>query len=545
MISALILKEAFIYGAYNLKKNEKYINELNVFPVPDGDTGSNMSMTIMQAVTVVESLQDISVNSIAQAIQSGSLRGARGNSGVILSQLLRGFTNVIKNCDNITKENFCDGIISACDYAYRAVMKPKEGTILTVAKALSDKATEYRNRNISIEELLSEIVKYGDEVLLKTPDMLAILKEANVVDSGGQGLMEFMRGLLMYAKGEKIDAQINNDVQKKAEVVDIELYSKSNLKFEYCTECIINSKNKFNGNEEKKLKEYLDEIGDSIVVVSDDNCMKVHVHTNHPGKIFEKGLEFGFLSNLKVDNLKLEHNEILIKDASKIANAKKQKIENFGFVVVSSGEGITNIFKDLGAKIIIDGGQTMNPSTDDFLQAINNVNAKNIYILPNNKNVILAAKQAKDLINDKKVYVVESQNIIQGLQAMIYFTENNDPEIMYNNLIKNMNSVQSIETTYAIRDTIIDGISIKEKDYISIGDKGLLSADKDIYTSIKKAIEKTITKESEILSLYYGEDVKENEYSTLFEKLNNDFPDLEIEMHEGLQPVYYYYISIE
>lgn len=548
-IDAVKLKEAFIQAAYNLKANEDYINTLNVFPVPDGDTGSNMSMTIMQAVDSVNALSEITIENVASAIQQGSLRGARGNSGVILSQLLRGFCNRIKEEKYLTEEIFLDAIICACDAAYKAVIKPKEGTILTVARGLSDKAKELKRGKHAFNEILIELVKYGDEVLAKTPDMLPVLKEAGVVDSGGQGLMELIRGILKYSNGEEIEVNIQTNTQKRNEVVDRELYKKSTFKFEYCTECIINAKDKFTANEDEILKKFLDTIGDSIVVVKDTDCMKVHVHTNHPGLVFEKGLEFGFLSNLKVDNLKLEHNEVLIKNATQNANSiqtkNNSKKTKFEFIVVSSGEGLKKIFKDFGVNTIIEGGQTMNPSTSDFLDAIEKLNTENIFILPNNSNIIMAANQSAEIAKDKKVHVIPTKNIVQGIEALAFFTEKENVKDMVDEMKENIANVKCIQTTYAVRDTVIDGIEVKENDYISIGDDGLLASSKNMSDSIQEALLKTVSKNHEILTIYYGKDVKEKDAMKLKKDLEKIFPDLEIEIYEGSQPVYYYFFAIE
>lgn len=546
-----MIKEAFLAGVSVLTSKKEYINELNVFPVPDGDTGTNMSMTLQSAATSLNSIENDDVESICKAISNGSLRGARGNSGVIMSQILRGFTNYLKDKKDINGEILLDAIEKAKETAYKSVIKPKEGTILTVIRGLSEKSQQIKKENIPFIEKLEIIIKYGDEVLDDTPNLLPILKEAGVVDSGGMGLMTFMHGILSYLKGEDIDTVDFSSNATPNSNINIQIEQDTDIKFGYCTECIINNSKGFPNDVEEVLKKYLSEIGDSLVLVCDEELIKIHVHTNHPGLVFEKGLEYGFLSSLKVDNLKLEHREKVIKDSQKKAkeqlenNKKQEKLKNIGFVVVSNGSGLDNIFKDIGVDYILSGGQTMNPSTEDFINAVNFINAKNIFIFPNNSNIIMAAKQASDLIEDKKVYVVETKNIIQGINSLIYYNEKENINEILEDFKTSIANVKTIETTYAVRDTVIDGIEIKENNYISIGDNGLLSTNEDIDLCIIEAYNKIKSDNDSVISIYYGKDIDEEKANVLKNKLKQINDNAEISTYEGGQPVYYYYISIE
>ena len=554
MNAGIKIKEAFLAGAANVYKHKDYINELNVFPVPDGDTGTNMYMTLKSACDAVNAVESDSVEDICKAISSGSLRGARGNSGVIMSQILRGFTTYIKEAKDIDANMLLNATMKAKETAYKAVIKPKEGTILTVIAALADKSKEMIKSRDSDIEKLEKVVAYGDMMLKKTPDMLPILKEAGVVDSGGQGLMYFAHGVLSYLKGEKVDISFDQKSSKSSNI-NLKVVEDQDIKFGYCTECIINTATKFKENATEEIIKYLEGIGDSLVVVGDDEYIKIHVHTNHPGRVFEKGLEYGFLTNLKVDNLKLEHQEKVIKDAEKKAQEfaknheaerkKPVKLKEFGFIAVSSGEGLTTLFNDLGCDKVITGGQTMNPSTEDFLNAIDEVHAKRIFVLPNNSNIIMAAKQAKEIVKDKEIYVVETKNVIQGINCMIYFTECEVVDEMLAQFKESIANVKTIQTTYAIRNTVIDGIDIKENDYISLGDKGLLSTNADIIKSVVEAYDKIKEDKDTMISIYYGCDVTEKDANKLKDALSKEYSNLEINVYEGDQPVYYYYISIE
>lgn len=542
------LKNGFIAGTSLLMKNVEYINFLNVFPVPDGDTGTNMSMTLQSAVKALSDIEDCSIENVCKAISNGSLRGARGNSGVIMSQILRGFTNYIKDEEELNAKILLSALEKAKDTAYKAVVKPKEGTILTVIKGVAEKASEVLSENIDDIEKYEQVVDYGDKVLDTTPDLLPVLKEANVVDSGGKGLMVFMRGVLSYLKGEEVGEIEFSDTKVN---INVKFEEDKDIEFGYCTEFIINNSQGFKDTAEEELKEYLTSIGDSLVVVADTELIKIHVHTNHPGKAFEKGLEYGFLTNMKVDNLHIEHHEKIIKDAEKKAKEQKEnsnknvKLKNIGFISVSIGDGMTDIFKDLGVDYVIEGGQTMNPSTDDIVKAVEHVNAKNVFVFPNNGNIIMSANQARDIIKDKKVYVVPTKNIIQGVNCMIYYTEKeNIDEVMeeFNNTISN---VKSIETTYAVRNTTIDGIDIKENDFISIGDEGILATNKDICESILSAYNKIKSESDSMISIYYGKDMNEENAEALKEKLKEVNGNLDVGIYKGGQPIYYYYISVE
>lgn len=553
MGNASNLKGAFLAGASLLYKNRDYVNELNVFPVPDGDTGTNMSMTLKSACEAVNAASDDSIEEVCKAIASGSLRGARGNSGVIMSQILRGFTNHLKDAKKIDTELLLEAIQKAKDTAYKAVVKPKEGTILTVIRALAEKAEEISGSSMSGIEKLEKVVENGDEMLQKTPDMLPILKEAGVVDSGGQGLMYFAHGVLSFLKGEEVEIAFDEKSPKSTNI-NLKVVEDQDIKFGYCTECIINTATSFKANATEEIIKYLEGIGDSLVVVGDEQYIKIHVHTNHPGRVFEKGLEYGFLTNLKVDNLKLEHQEKVIKDAEKKAKqfAKQHeekkppvKLKEIGFVAVSNGDGITTFFSDLGCDKVITGGQTMNPSTEDFLNAIAEVHAKKVFVFPNNSNIIMAAKQAKDIVKDKEVYVIETKNVLQGINCMIYFTEKEKVEDMIEQFKESIRNVKTIQTTYSIRNTVIDGIDIKENDYISLGDKGLLYTNADIVNSIFGAYEKIKEDKDSVVSIYFGDSVTEKDANKIKAEFEKRYKNLEINVYEGNQPVYYYYISVE
>ncbi|MDD6135972.1 MAG: DAK2 domain-containing protein [Lachnospiraceae bacterium] len=553
MIDASLLQKAFIAGAKNLEKNKEYINELNVFPVPDGDTGSNMSLTIMAASRDVSALVNPSIEELAKTISSGSLRGARGNSGVILSQLLRGFCREIKEHKQIDVQVLADGFIRAVETAYKAVMKPKEGTILTVAKGMAEKAAFLVDSGLSLEEVCAEIIEYGDEVLAHTPDLLPVLKEAGVVDSGGQGLMEFLKGAYNGLLGiETVELPKESSGSVKSTQVSSEDIDTSHITFGYCTEFIILLEKEYNMEIEQAFKEYLMGIGDSLVVVSDDEIVKVHVHTNHPGLAFEKGLEFGQLTSMKIDNMREEHREkvIMEQDKQKAALAEAAKAlevprKDFGFVAVSVGAGFYEIFKELGVDYVIEGGQTMNPSTEDVLSAIEKVHAKTVYVLPNNKNIILAANQAADISEDSEVVVIESKTIPQGIGAMIGFSP--EMSVMDNkeSMSEAMRTVKSGQVTYAVRDTSIDGKEIKTGDYMGLDDKGISSVGTDIDQVVLDLIEQMSDDESELLSIYYGSDVSKEQADNLVAMIQEKYPDYEIEVHSGGQPIYYYILSIE
>ena len=555
VIDAQLLQKAFIAGAYNLEKNKDYINELNVFPVPDGDTGSNMSLTIMAAAREVSALENPSMDELSKTISSGSLRGARGNSGVILSQLLRGFCKEIKGKKQITVSVLADGFVRAVETAYKAVMKPKEGTILTVAKGVAEKAVELSEMDMDFETLGQEILDHGNEVLKQTPELLPVLKEAGVVDSGGQGLMEFLTGAYNGLTGKaEISKPATSGGVAKAQTMSSEEIDTSHIKYGYCTEFIIMLEKEYNAETEAKFKEFLTSIGDSLVVVSDDEIVKVHVHTNHPGLAFEKGLEYGSLTSMKIDNMREEHKEKVIheqdrKKAAEQEAAKETKKDEpkkpFGFVAVSVGEGLNDIFRDLGVDHIIEGGQTMNPSTEDVLDAISKVNAETVFVFPNNKNIILAANQAAEIEEEKKVIVIPTKTIPQGISALISFDESATAEANQAGMEDAITAVKSGQVTYAVRDTSIDGKEIKTGDYMGIDDAGIQAVGQDITEVVKDLIGAMADEDSELLSIYYGSDVEEEKADALVEAVQAAYPDFEVEAHAGGQPIYYYILSLE
>lgn len=553
-INAEMLQKMFIAGAKNLEAKKEWINELNVFPVPDGDTGTNMTLTIMSAAKEVGGITNPDMESVAKSISTGSLRGARGNSGVILSQLFRGFTREIKKVDEVDVETLSKACVKAVETAYKAVMKPKEGTILTVAKGMADKSCEMLGQSEDLVYVIDEIIKHGEYVLSQTPEMLPVLKQAGVVDSGGQGLMTVLQGAYDALLGKEIDYTLETVAPATSIVTDDIPLDEADIKFGYCTEFIVNLNKPLSDNEEKEFKDFLKSIGDSIVLVADDEIVKVHVHTNHPGQAFEKGLLFGSLSRMKVDNMREEHQERLIKNAEKLAQQQKDEEEqgkkqeprkDAGFIAVSVGEGLDEIFKGLNVDYIISGGQTMNPSTEDILNAIENINADNIYILPNNKNIILAAQQAESLVEDKNIIVIPTKTIPQGIAAMIGFIPEASVEDNKEAMIDSMSYIKTGEITYAVRDTVIDDKEIREGDIMGIGDEGILSVGQDIVETTVDMIKSMKDEDSEIVSVYYGQEVTEEDANSLADKISEELPELEVEVYSGGQPVYYYITSVE
>lgn len=549
---AQLLKVALLSGAKELEAKKEWINELNVFPVPDGDTGTNMTMTIMAAAREVAAIENPTMETIAKALSSGSLRGARGNSGVILSQLFRGFTKEIKEASEINVTILANAFTRATETAYKAVMKPKEGTILTVARGMADKAVELAIETDDIVEFLEKVIEHGDYVLSQTPEMLPVLKQAGVVDSGGQGLMQVLKGALdgVLGKGIPFDAVVAQTSQKAAPVGaardDIDT---ADIKFGYCTEFIINVEHAYDDDEELKFKAFLESIGDSIVVVSDEDVVKVHVHTNNPGLAIERALTYGSLSRMKIDNMREEHNERLEMAASAAPAQEAPKAEEprkeYGFIAVSVGEGLSEIFKGIGADYMIEGGQTMNPSTEDMINAIDKVNADVIYIFPNNKNIILAAEQAKYLVEDKQIIVVPSKTIPQGIAALISFSPEAGPEENLENMVEEMGRVHTGQITYAVRNTNIDGMEIREGDIMGIGDSGMLAVEQNVETAVLKTLERMVDEDSELISVYFGADVEEADAEALLEQIEEAYPDCEVELNNGGQPVYYYLLSVE
>lgn len=557
-IDASLCARMFLAGAKNLEAKKEWINELNVFPVPDGDTGTNMTLTIMSAAREVAALENLTMDSFARAVSSGSLRGARGNSGVILSQLLRGFTKVIRTEQEITPVILAASFQKAVETAYKAVMKPKEGTILTVARGGAERAVELleENPDIDLETMISEVIARAEEVLNQTPEMLPVLKEAGVVDSGGQGLLQVLKGAFDAFQGKEADYTIE-DVQKvpaqtvlQAQTAPVE----ADIKFGYCTEFIIMLEKEYTLDTEADFKAFLESIGDSIVVVSDDDIVKVHVHTNDPGLAIQRALTYGSLTSMKIDNMREEHHEKVIKEAERQAaqnqtaeapEAKPAELKEVGFISVSIGDGIGDIFRDLGVDYLIEGGQTMNPSTEDMLNAIEKVNAKNIFILPNNKNIILAANQAKELTEDKNIIVVPTKTVPQGITAVINYVPENSPEDNAAVMEEEIANVKTGQITYAVRDTHIEDKTIHAGDIMGVGDHSILAVGKDLLSVTVETASLMVDEETELISIYYGEDVSEEEANELHDKIEEQYPECDVELNFGGQPIYYYIISAE
>ena len=556
LIDAPMLKKLFLAGVKELESKKEWINELNVFPVPDGDTGTNMTLTMMSAAKEVMAVQNLDMETLAKAISSGSLRGARGNSGVILSQLLRGFTKEIKSVEVIDQAIIAAAFKRAVETAYKAVMKPKEGTILTVAKGMADMALEAANTGLEMEQYFRVIIERGDLVLSQTPEMLPVLKQAGVVDSGGQGLMQVMKGAFDAYLGKEVDfaaapatKAASSGTGAAANVEDL-----GEITFGYCTEFIVNLEHELEPSQVAEFKAYLESLGDSIVLVADEELVKVHVHTNDPGLAIQKGLSYGSLSRMKIDNMREEHEERLIAQASKVAAEQKAAEEEalkdqprkpYGFIAVSIGEGINEIFKELNVDYLISGGQTMNPSTEDMLNAIEKLNADTIYILPNNKNIILAAEQAARMTEDKQIVVVPAKTVPQGITALINFSPDMSPEENLEVMKEEISRVKTGEVTYAVRDTSLNGFEIHEGDIMGIGDSGILANGKDIEEVTLQMIEEMVDDESCVISIYYGQDVAANTAEALEGKIQALYPDLDVEVHTGGQPIYYYLVSVE
>ncbi len=562
-IDADLLKKMFLSGANNLDLNKEWINELNVFPVPDGDTGTNMTMTIMSAAREVEAIEHPTLENLAKAISSGSLRGARGNSGVILSQLLRGFTKAIKAQDAIDVPLAADAFQKAVETAYKAVMKPKEGTILTVAKGMADKAIELREEIDDLDEMFRQVIEHGDRVLAYTPELLPVLKEAGVVDSGGQGLMQAMKGAYSAMTGKEIKSAGGGEAvsagqpaasgsrelsEGQAGLADFD------IRFGYCTEFIVNLEKEMEDSEEQEFKKYLESIGDSIVLVADDDLVKVHVHTNDPGLAIQKALTYGSLSRMKIDNMREEHQEKLIKDAGRLAAEQKAKEEAeaakeprkpYGFVAVSVGEGMDAIFRDLGVDCLITGGQTMNPSTEDMLNAINQVNADTVFVLPNNKNIILAAQQAQSLTEDKEVIVVPTKTVPQGISAIIGFSPDRSAEENTRQMEEELSCVKTGQVTYAVRDTAIDGKEIHAGDIMGLDDHTIAAVGNEVTGTAMELLASMVDEDSELITIYYGCDLEEGDAEAFCEKVQEAYPSCDVELQNGGQPIYYYVISVE
>lgn len=552
-ISVDMLAKMFLAGAQNIEAKKEYINELNVFPVPDGDTGTNMSLTIMSAAKEVTALSGSDMKELAKAISSGSLRGARGNSGVILSQLLRGFTKAIREEKEIDVLALAAACSRARDTAYKAVMKPKEGTILTVASGIAEKAAQMAEETDDLEIFIPAVIEHAEEVLAKTPDMLPVLKEAGVVDSGGQGLLEVIKGAYDAFQGKEIDYSAITP-GAGAGVAKISTEDTADIKFGYCTEFIILTEKEFTEEDEHAFKEYLSSIGDSIVCVADDDVVKIHVHTNDPGLAIQRALTYGQLSRMKIDNMREEHQEKLIRDAEKLAQQEKEAEEArkaeeprkpMGFIAVSIGEGLNEIFRELGADYIIEGGQTMNPSTEDMLNAIDRVNADSIFILPNNKNIVLAANQAKALVKDKEIIVIPTKTVPQGITAIINFMPDADAKTNEETMLEEIKNVKSGQVTYAVRDTKIDDKEIHEGDIMGIGDQGILAVGKAVEDTTKEMLDLLVDEDSELISLYYGEEVSEEDADKFTAQIEERYPNVDVDAHFGGQPIYYYVLAVE
>ena len=560
-INSKLLSRMFLAGAKNLDSKKDWINELNVFPVPDGDTGTNMTMTIMSAAKEVSSLTEPTMAELAKAISSGSLRGARGNSGVILSQLFRGFCKVIKEYDEIDVTILCEACQKAVETAYKAVMKPKEGTILTVAKGAAEKALELSDETEDVVTFVEEVIKQAEYVLDQTPEMLPVLKQAGVVDSGGQGLVQVLKGAYDALIGKEIDYTIEG-APTGAAPAKISAETEAEIKFGYCTEFIIVLNAPMSDNEEHAYKAFLESIGDSIVVVADDEIVKTHVHTNDPGLALQKALTFGSLSKIKIDNMREEHQEKLIKDSQKLAAQQKAEEEAYeaaqadektnnmpakemGFVSVSIGEGMNEVFRGLGVDYLIEGGQTMNPSTEDMLNAIEHVNAKTVFILPNNKNIIMAANQAVDLVEDKQIIVIPTKTIPQGITALVNYIPDHSVEENKEQMMAEIENVKTGQVTYAVRDTEIDGKTIKQNDFMGIGDKSILSVGTDLRATTLEMVDAMVDEDSAIVSIYFGSDSDEDSANELAAAIEEKYPDVEVEVNDGGQPIYYYVISVE
>lgn len=547
-IDASLCAKMFLAGAKNLEAKKEWINELNVFPVPDGDTGTNMTMTIMSAAKEVAAIQDMNMEALSKAISSGSLRGARGNSGVILSQLFRGFCKVIRSEKEITAPVLAASFQKAVETAYKAVMKPKEGTILTVAKGAAEEAVSMleENPDIDLDSMIQGIIAKAEEVLAMTPEMLPVLKEAGVVDSGGQGLVQVLKGAYDGFLGKEIDYSIEGASSGESRTSGQEA-PQAEIKFGYCTEFIIMLEKEYTRESEQEFKGYLESLGDSIVVVSDEELVKVHVHTNDPGLAIQKALTYGSLTKIKIDNMREEHQEKVIREAEKKAQEQKSQEppKETGFIAVSIGVGIGEVFHDLGVDYLIEGGQTMNPSTEDMLKAIEAVNAKNIFIFPNNKNIILAANQAKSMTKDKNIIVIPTKTVPQGITAIVNYVSDKSPEENAAVMEEEISRVKTGQLTYAVRDTHIEDKVIQAGDIMGVGDHEILAVGKELEPVAKETVRLMVDDSSELISIYYGEDMKEDEAEKLRDQIEELYPDCDVELNYGGQPIYYYIISVE
>ncbi len=560
IIDAGMVKKLFLAGAKNLENNRSWVDELNVFPVPDGDTGTNMTMTLLSAVDEVVNTQSPTMADVCKAISNGSLRGARGNSGVIMSQILRGFTRSIQGYESLTLPIICDGFEKAVETAYKAVMKPKEGTILTVARGMAEKAREYRDGEMNIEEFLANIIEHGEYVLSKTPDMLPVLKEAGVVDSGGQGLILFIKGIYDCMMGKTIVTVEEKPAHEEKKAATELPLDPDDIKFGYCTEFIINLKTPLPMKEQAELKGYLDSKGDSIVMVADDEFVKIHVHTNEPGKVITKALVYGELTRMKIDNMREEHRELLglssshegtpeifLKKENEEPSMPSESAERkkYGFIAVAAGDGFKEIFESMNVDVVISGGQTMNPCTEDFMKAIDKINADNIFIFPNNSNIIMAANQARDLTENKNIIVIPTKTVPQGITSMVIFSEDQSPKANEDEINEAVSFVKTASVTYSIRDTSIDGYDIKEGNIMAVGDKGIIAVGEDVSSVAFEGVNKLIDEDSELITVYYGENFSEEDAAKLAKKLEEEHSDCDVVVNFGGQPVYYCILSVE
>lgn len=543
-IDGQLLKEMLLNAAYELENQKAYVNSLNVFPVPDGDTGTNMSATIMAAANEINNVKNVTVQSIADAAAMGSLMGARGNSGVILSQLLRGISKLLKNKKDISTKDFAVALKEGVNTAYRAVMKPTEGTILTVARESADKAIEISGNEEDFLIFMKRVYDYSVITLNRTPDMLPVLKQAGVVDAGGKGLVLIYQGMLKRLQGEIITLGADNKSFEEFENVSQSIIDVSAIEFGYCTEFFIKTK----GANPDDFKQKIIDLGDSIVVVGTDELIKVHIHTNNPGTVLDEAIKLGDLSKIKIDNMREQHRNIVQETSVDNDEADIQKsdeeLKDYGIVTVAMGDGINNIFKDLGVDVVIEGGQTMNPSTHDILEAINKINAKNVFVLPNNKNIIMAAEQAKE-ISKKNVIVIGTKSIPQGITAVITFSPDMSPEENEEQMNTAIDKVKTGQVTFAVRNTVFNDVEIKEGNILGIYNGKLIKAGEDVNDVTKQLIDSMIDENSELITVFYGNDLNEEETSDIQSYVSEKYPQCDVSFNYGGQPLYYYIVSVE
>lgn len=532
------LKEMFISGANNLQNHKDLVDKLNVFPVPDGDTGTNMSLTISYAIKELEKVQDISITSVGKSLSKGSLMGARGNSGVILSQIIRGIAKSIEEKEELDTKDFADALKNGADTAYKAVIKPIEGTILTVIRESADYAVKISKKETDIMEFLELVIKEANESLKRTPDLLKSLKDAGVVDSGGKGLVLMYDGFLSALRGNIISLSQNSTSTETVEVITQANYNVGDIEFGYCTEFILES----DKIDEIQMRDLMMPLGDSLAVVGDEGVIKIHIHTENPGKALDLALQYGQLLTIKIENMRVQHENILQMNEEVATFSEEEK--EYGFIATSMGKGLNDIFKDFGVDHIIEGGQTMNPSTEDFIKAIDSVNAKNIFIFPNNSNIIMAANQAKE-ISDKNIVVIPTKNTPQALTALIGF--NSEASVLENEETFNeaLTMVKSGQVTFAVRDTVMNDIEVKKDNIIGISQSDLVSVGEDAEEVTFEMVSKLVDEESAIITLFYGEDTKEEDAEKLKEQLEEKYDELDVELYYGGQPLYYYLVSVE